>query len=169
MKDSTGIDWPELPDCGVYTVWPENGVGWIHPDDVALAENLIPSGRVFRRVGFCGTYYRLEYGSLVLRVKPTMWSKVHDEGFWIGDQVEIKGDFLTNEPSIAFVSEALYDPATGMISYTLIQRDMTLDKHYHASELRCLTKRPEKLAARSDFTVDASNIVSDDGLPKLKD
>ena len=167
MKTSTDIAWPELPDCGVYLTWPQSGVDWIHPEDVTVAEELIPSGRVFRRVAFDGTYYRLEYGDRVLRVKPTLWSKVPDEGFWIGDQVEIKGDFLTNEPSIAMVTEARYDAATGMISYTLVQRDMLLDKHYHASELRCLTKRPEKLAQREDFVVGASSIQTDEDLPKL--
>ncbi len=169
MNTSPGIIWPELPDCGVYLTWPQAGVEWIHPEDIHLAEELIPSGRVFRRVSFDGTYYRLEYGDRVLRVKPTMWSKVHEEGFWIGDQVEIKGDFLTNEPSIAAITEARFDAATGMIAYTLIQRDMMLDKNLHADELRCLTKRPEKLAARSDFTVLPPEKLSDDGLPKLKD
>ncbi|MCU0710996.1 MAG: hypothetical protein MUC43_02975 [Pirellula sp.] len=169
MNHSPDIVWPELPDCGVYLTWPQDGVEWIHPDDIQLAEQLIPSSRVFRRVAFDGTYYRLEYGSLMLRVKPTMWLKVHDEGFWIGDQVEIKGDFLTNEPSIAVITESRFEAATGMISYMLIQRDMVLDKHYHADELRCLTKRPEKLAARSDFIVLAPDRLPDDGLPKLKE
>lgn len=169
MNTLPAIIWPELPDCGVYLTWPQDGVEWIHPDDIQLAEELIPSGRVFRRVSFDGIYYRLEYGNKVLRVKPTMWSKVHDQGFWIGDQVEIKGDFLTNEPSIAVITEASYDASTGTIVYTLVQRDMMLDKNYHADELRCLTKRPEKLAARSDFTVETSEELPDDGLPKLKE
>lgn len=169
MNTSPGITWPELPDCGVYLTWPHDGVDWIHPDDIQLAEELIPSGRVFRRVSFDGTYYRLEYGDRVLRVKPTMWLKVHDEGFWIGDQVEIKGDFLTNEPSIAVITDARFEPSTGLISYTLIQRDMMLDKNYHADELRGLTKRPEKLSERSDFTVDSAAILPKDELPKLKD
>lgn len=169
MNTSPSIVWPELPDCGVYLTWPQAGVEWIHPDDVSLAEELIPSGRVFRRVTFDGTYYRLEYGHHVLRVKPSMWSKVHDDGLWIGDQVEIKGDFLTNEPSIAVIIEARFDPSTGTIAYTLIQRDMTLDKPYHADELRCLTKRPEKLSSRSDFTVETPSKIADDGLPNLKE
>jgi hypothetical protein len=46
---------------------------------------------------------------------------------------------------------------------------MMLDKSYHADDLRCLTKRPEKLAARSDFTVETSEDLPDDGLPKLKE
>jgi len=169
MNTQAGIVWPELPDCGVYLTWPQPGVEWIHPDDISLAETLIPSGRVFHRVAFDGIYYRLEYGDQVLRVKPTMWSKVRDEGFWIGDQVEIKGDFLTNEPSIAIVTDALYDAATGIISYGLMQRDMHLDKHYRADELKCLTKRPEKLSQRSDFVVEATSNQGNEDLPRLSD
>ena len=80
--------WPEIADCGVYLVWPNEGLGWIHPDDVARVERWIPSTRVFRRHSFDGEYYRLQYGEQVVRVKPTMWRRVDDEGFSIGDRVE---------------------------------------------------------------------------------
>ena len=88
ITSASMINWPELPDCGVYLFWPEEGTDWIHPDDLSIVQGWIPSTRVFRRHSYDGVYYRLQYGVDVLRVKPTLWLKVADEGFWIGDQVD---------------------------------------------------------------------------------
>jgi hypothetical protein len=169
MRNTEGISWPELPDCGVYLAWPEEGADWIHPDDLAAAEELIPSNRIFRRISFDGTYYLLRYGDRALRVKPTMWLRVQDEGIWIGDQVEIKGDFLSNEPSIAIVVDSRFDAGTGLIAYTLIQRDMILDKHYHADELVCLTKHPVKLLTRDEIRIEAEKSSDGKDLPRLQE
>ncbi|AMV32286.1 hypothetical protein VN12_09195 [Pirellula sp. SH-Sr6A] len=137
------IDWPELPDSGVYLNWPSEGTDWIHPDDVAVVEHWIPSDRVFHRIGFDGTYYQLQYGDAAVRVKPTLWLKVNDEGFRIGDQVEVKGIELEREPIIARILEIRYDAALGSIYYLLEHRELPLARRYRAEEMNLLTRRSE--------------------------
>ncbi|XZE45696.1 DUF6960 family protein [Pirellulaceae bacterium SH467] len=137
------IDWPELPDSGVYLNWPSEGTDWIHPEDVATVEHWIPSDRVFHRIGFDGTYYQLQYGDAVVRVKPTLWLKLNDDGFRIGDQVEVKSIELEREPIIARILEIRYDAALGSIYYLLEHRELPLARRYLAEELNLLTKRPE--------------------------
>jgi hypothetical protein len=154
MKNSEPIAWPEMPDCGVYRFWPEAGYAWIHPDDVAVAESWIPSDRVFRRHSFDGVYYRLQYGDVAIRVKPTLWIRVPDEHLWVGDQVEILGDFRTNEPSIASISEVRYDQLLQRIVYTLVQRGIVLDRPYVLEELRGLTSRPQLFGEHSHQVID---------------
>ena len=53
---------PPLPDYGCIARWPEDGQGFIHPDDVAVTNKLIPSERVLRRDHFDGSYYHVRYG-----------------------------------------------------------------------------------------------------------
>ena len=137
------IDWPELPDSGVYLNWPSEGTDWIHPDDVATVEHWIPSDRVFHRIGFDGTYYQLQYGDAVVRVKPTLWLKLNDDGFRIGDQVEVKSIELEREPIIARILEIRYDAALGSIYYLLEHRELPLARRYLAEELNLLTRRAE--------------------------
>ena len=115
ITSASMINWPELPDCGVYLFWPEEGTDWIHPDDLSIVQGWIPSPRVFRRHSYDGVYYRLQYGVDVLRVKPTLWLKVTDEGFWVGDQVEVRGLLMDREPCIATISEMTFDRVTSRI------------------------------------------------------
>ncbi len=68
---------PDLPDDGVYLSWPETGEHWIHGDDRELASRWIPSSRVFHRVLWDGDYYHLYYGHELIRVRPSMWLRVH--------------------------------------------------------------------------------------------
>ena len=42
------------PQFGYFPWWPEDGDGWVHPEDVAIARSLIPSERVFCRDGEAG-------------------------------------------------------------------------------------------------------------------
>jgi len=137
------IQWPDMPDCGVYLVWPEEGTSWIHPEDLSQAQLWIPSTRVFRRHGFDGTYYRLEYGPISIRVKPTLWLKVPDEHFCVGDMVEIRSIFMEREPNIATISDILYDRSLNRITYLLLQRELPLPKVFFSEDLHQLTNRPE--------------------------
>jgi hypothetical protein len=133
------IDWPQLPDMGVYLTWPELGIEAIHPDDRELAESLIPSDRVFRRVSFDGEYYRVEYHEKSFRIRPTLWLQVSDEGLRIGNQVEVLGAFLQAEPMIATISEMHYSQTRGAIQYTLDHHEMPFPRPFLADELRLLT------------------------------
>jgi len=133
--------WPEMPDCGVYLVWPNEGLGWIHPDDVAQVESWIPSTRVFRRHSFDGEYYRLQYGEQVVRVKPTMWRRVDDEGFSIGDRVEILSHFQENEPGLGIITEIRFEKSSNRILYTIESRELPLHRPFLATDLVPLTPR----------------------------
>ena len=133
--------WPEMPDCGVYLVWPNEGLGWIHPDDVAQVESWIPSTRVFRRHSFDGEYYRLQYGEQVVRVKPTMWRRVDDEGFSIGDRVEILSHFQENEAGLGVITEIRFEKSSNRILYTIVSRELPLPRPFLATDLVPLTPR----------------------------
>ena len=77
------------PKYGYFPWWPENGNDWVHPEDIATARAMIPSGRIYRRDGTSGPYVVLHYGEVRLRVKRTLWQEVEPEGFEIGDWVEV--------------------------------------------------------------------------------
>jgi hypothetical protein len=133
--------WPTMPDCGVYLVWPSDGVDWIHPDDVEKASSWIPSNRVFRRTQFDGTFYELHYGDQRIRVKPTLWHRVPDEGFSVGERVEILGRFLENEPCLGRILEIRFDKPSNRILYTIESRELPLPRPFVAGDFVSLDKR----------------------------
>jgi hypothetical protein len=133
--------WPEMPDCGVYLVWPCDGNGWIHPDDVAQVEKWIPSTRVFRRHSFDGEYYRLQYGDQDVRVMPTMWRRVDDEGFSVGDRIEVLSHFQENDPGLGVISEIRFDKSSNRILYTIESRELPLPRPFFATDFVPLTPR----------------------------
>lgn len=130
-----------MPDCGVYLVWPSEGTAWIHPDDVELASKWIPSNRVLRRHSFDGEYYCLRYGEQVIRVKPTMWHRVVDEGFSVGDQVEVLGRFMEYEPCIGRIVEIRFDMKNNRILYAIESREMLMPRPLEASDLVQLSRK----------------------------
>jgi hypothetical protein len=134
--------WPTMPDCGVYLVWPCEGTHWIHPEDMEIANGWIPSTRVFRRHSFDGTYYRLQYGQQSIRVLPTMWLRVPDEGHSVGDHVEIKSCFQRNDPGLAEIVEIRWDKTHSRIVYTLQSHELTHARSYLAEDFDSLERRP---------------------------
>ena len=97
------------PKYGCFLRWPQDGNDWLHPDDVALARTMIPSGRVFRRDGSDGEYLADAYGDITLRVRRTLWQEVDPEGFDIGDWVEVLSRGMRNEPRTGVIREMLWD------------------------------------------------------------
>jgi hypothetical protein len=152
---------PELPDYGVYLQWPNEGSGWIHPEDVAIVESLIPSDRVFLRESFDGTYYHLRYGDKRFRVLPSMWNVVRGEDFHIGDHVEIRSRNDQNMPGVGVISEMRFAQETQRIHYTVVQREFPLPTHFLSEDLINLTSHerlseprtehpPQRMAPLSD-------------------
>lgn len=133
--------WPDMPDCGVYLAWPDDGTQWIHPDDIELATQWIPSNRVLRRHSYDGEYYRLQYGEQKIRVKPTMWHRVVDEGFAVGDQVEVLGRFMENEPCIGRITEIRFDKHYNRILYSVETRELPLPRPFILSDLMPLHRK----------------------------
>ncbi len=117
------------------------GNRWIHPDDIQLAERLIPSRRVFCRADYDGLYYHLHYGDIVLRVQPTMWTAVGKIDVQVGDRVELLSQFGTKDPCIATVEDIHCDRAEGEVQYWLRKSEMTLPQAFVRSDFRLLTLR----------------------------
>ena len=135
--------WPTMPDCGAYLVWPCDGIEWIHPEDVEQVEKWIPSSRVFRRHSFDGFYYRLQYGPQSVRVKPTMWRRLDDEGYSVGDRVEVLSHFQENDPCLGIIREMSFDKPSGRILYSIESREMPLPRPYFAGDLAQLERKPQ--------------------------
>lgn len=132
---------PQLPDYGCFPRWPENGQGFIHPDDVPLVTRCIPSERVFKREVFDGTYYHFRYGRSRLRLRPCMWLKVSYEGIDIGDKVETIGVGMERELFVGQVWGMHYVRRKGRILYRIRRGETRVPRLFAAEQLRLLTDK----------------------------
>jgi hypothetical protein len=124
------------PKYGYYPWWPEDGNDWVHPEDVELARQLIPSMRVFRRDGEHGMFVVLHYSDLRLRVKRTLWQEVEPEGFEIGDWVEVLSRGYRNTPRTAVVQEITWDGNARALRYQVAENEQLIPNLYSADDLR---------------------------------
>ena len=124
------------PKYGYFPWWPEDGDGWLHPDDVATARRMIPSERVFRRDGGEGDYLALFYGNVRLRIRPVLWQEVRGEGYEIGDWVEVLSRGQLNTPRAAVIAEIHYDVATRALRYQVRDGEQMIPNWYVAADLR---------------------------------
>ena len=131
---------PALPDCGVYLEWPAEK-DWYHPDDLETLDSLLPSNRVWMRVGWNGEYYHLRYGIHNVRVRPTMWLQLPALDVEVGDQVEVLARHGSNEPGIFRVREVLYDQRFQLIQYQLERRGLALSRMFDRTDFRALRKK----------------------------
>jgi hypothetical protein len=167
------IDWPQLPDFGVFLTWPEGGLEAIHPDDREVAQGLIPSDRVMRRTSFENGYYTVQYGEISFRIQPSLWLQVSDEGFQIGDRVEVPSRMMQAEPMIAVISEMRFSQARNAILYTLYHHEMPFPRSFTAAELHQLSHhehlKPGDIAFPIPRQIDIPNeekpIAIDDSAP----
>ena len=134
---------PDLPDFGIYLRWPMDGDDWIHPDDLELARQLIPSRRVLSRQRWDGEYYHLHYGHWRLRVKPSMWLRVPDIDLEVGQQVELLSCHFRNDPAICRLTEILYCPVSQRFQFYLRGPALKLVKTFNRDDLRPLHVRHE--------------------------
>lgn len=124
------------PKYGYFPWWPEEGDDWVHPDDVARARSMIPSGRILRRAGRDGAYQLMHYGAVTLRVKPTLWQEVEPEGFEIGDWVEVLSRGLANEPRTGTIAEIAWDDDAGAIRYQIVENGKRIETLYARDDLK---------------------------------
>lgn len=124
------------PKYGYFPWWPENGNDWVHPEDVAVARAMIPSGRIYRRDGESGSYVVLHYGPIRLRVRRTLWCEVEPEGFEIGDWVEVRSRGWHNTPRTGTIREMFWDDHTRTIRYQVLENDLPIENLYAADDLR---------------------------------
>lgn len=132
---------PTFPNYGCFLRWPENGQGFIHPDDVPVVSRLLPSPRVLKRVSFDDTFYHYRYGKQRFRLRPAMWLPVSSDGIDIGDQVETKGIGLERERFVAIVWGMYYIARKGCILYRLRRRDRVVPDLYAAHQMKVLTNK----------------------------
>jgi hypothetical protein len=156
-----GIHWPPLPDMGVLSTWPQEGIEAIHPDDRPVAEQLIPSNRVLRRTEFDGVYYRMEYGNQSFRLKPSLWLQVRDEGFRIGDRVEVPSRMMQADPMIATILEMRLCQDQGCILYGLQHNEMPFPHDFKSEELILLTSHAHLQASDFQAPIPKQDPVSD--------
>jgi hypothetical protein len=124
------------PKYGYYPWWPEDGDEWVHPEDVELVRQMIPSSRVFRRDGEVGSFVILHYGSQQLRVKRTLWQEVASEGFEIGDWVEVLSRGYRNTPRTAVIQEITWDGNARALRYQVMENDKLIPNLYGTEDLR---------------------------------
>ena len=74
---------------GLYPWFEEHGADLIHPEDLATARALVPSGKVFRLVGEEDGYLRLRYGDVEVRARPTLFEPVAGRVRGVGEVVAL--------------------------------------------------------------------------------
>jgi hypothetical protein len=124
------------PKYGCFLRWPQDGNDWLHPDDVALARAMIPSGRIFRRDGIHGEFHRLHYGNIMFRARPALWQEVPHEGFDIGDWVEVLSHGMRNEPRTGVIREMLWDEGERAVRYQILENDIPIADLYAREDLQ---------------------------------
>ncbi len=108
---------------GVCLWWSDDLPSWIHPDDVEIAERLVPGNRVFRREdcqNFADRklgYTEFSYGDQKFRALPAIWLPVQSEGIEIGDLVEVKSQLGKRRPALHDVCEIRWNRHVRRIEY----------------------------------------------------
>ncbi len=127
---------PELPDWGVYLRWPEDGNSWIHSEDVAVATELVPSRRVFKRIEWDSEFYHLQYGEHCIRVRPSMWTHVPALDLEIGQQVELLAQFGKHDPGVFRIEDILYDAEKQRVEFALNRGEIVLETLFLRSDIK---------------------------------
>ena len=129
---------PRFPQYGCFLRWPQSGVGWVHPEDAALATRIVPSGRVLRRESFDGTFYHHRYGQYRLRTRPTMWLPLPGEGAELGDEVEVIGRMFERELYVGHLAAMVLVPRKGRVLYRLARAGVLGSRWYLREHFRVL-------------------------------
>ena len=154
-----------LPRHGVFFRWPEQPVAqWIHPEDMELAEGMLPGGRIFqltqcedeqdRRDG----YSVISYGDTSIRVLPAMWLPVPDAGYKVGDRVEVLAKNRTTQPFIGTLVEVTYNPITRRVEYLIETRSMVLSKKYYEEDFRPCRRLEVPLGKRAQAILNKASV-----------
>ncbi|MCA9105671.1 MAG: hypothetical protein KDA83_09615 [Planctomycetales bacterium] len=97
-------------DChGVVAWWPDDDRDWLHPYDQPLAEDYIPSDRVWRRFRGAGEFSLLTHGELNFRARMRLWRIVPTPRFWVHDWVEVRSDHRRRTPYIGRIVDVRWN------------------------------------------------------------
>lgn len=156
---NNGVTELKLPErFGVYLRWPENGTHWIHPEDVELCQQLIPSNRIFQRHLYDSAFNNLVYGDISVRVKPTLWLEVPTDGYLIGDRVEIRSSMGKRRAAIATIEETLYSPTKRCVEYRLSINRQKVSDAFYVSDFQPAFKLDEPLSTRQRALMDKARL-----------
>lgn len=133
---SVGAMIQEPPRYGYFPRWPEDGDGWIHPEDVPIVRGMIPSMRIWRRQNTSGPFDVLHYGEIQVRVRRALWVEVEPDGIEIGDTVEVLSRMRKNTYRIGTVCEMLWDDHAHAIAYQVQWQRRRLPNVYRREDLR---------------------------------
>ena len=135
------------PQYGVYLWWPVDE-NWVHPEDLHTAKELIPSNRVFRKESYDDQYSLLLYGTKFIRVRPVIWLQVENEGFELGDLVEVKSQMGKGHPLIATINEIRWEDKTRRINYSLYANGRAVRRAYTSDEFQLVQELESALDER---------------------
>lgn len=126
---------------GVFLWWSDRLPAWIHPDDLEVASRIVPGCRVFRR-DLCENasdrelgYAKYVYGPQSLRALPIIWLEVSDEGFEVGDRVEIKSSHGKRHPMIVTIRDIIWNRHRRVIEYYVSRNGMPIRQTFEAEDL----------------------------------
>ena len=149
---------------GVCLWWSDELPCWIHPDDMEIAEKLVPGNRIFKRdecsnfadrkLGFS----QFKYGRENFRALPAIWLPIPYEGFEIGDLAEVKSQLGRHRAMICKIREIRWNRHCRRIEYFIDSRANALSKPVLSGEMQpamrlggFLNDRQLSLAAKSRF------------------
>jgi len=122
----------------IFQRWPEDGDGWIHPEDRGKTEGHIPSELVWRRDATDDPSYPyvITYGEVKIRTKAVMAEEIADPEFEVGDLVELQQQFESEHTEVARIYEVRYSHFHQQAQYLLIRGDLKSRTPYLAKDLK---------------------------------
>lgn len=136
------------PRYGYFPWWPEDGDAWIHPEDVSLARQTIPSPRIWRLEQtsneLATLHVTLHYGNHRLRVRPRLWQQTPEPEFAMGQLVEVLPHGMQNDPVTGHVREIHWEETRKRIIYKIDVVDRVVETTFTADDLKSVEPpRPE--------------------------
>jgi len=132
-------------EYGIYSWWPkairpddsmdEELDSMIHPDDLKLANELNPMGKVFIKSGSEAKYIHIEFGDFRLRVTPINWQPVDGDGFKVGDQVQVLSNGGANTEKCGIIYSMSWHHKNESIVYHLSVNGKRLKKQCYAIDI----------------------------------
>ena len=153
------------PKHGVCLWWSDRQPSWIHPDDVELADAMVPGDRVFRRdecenfadreLGFS----QFEYGDMKFRALPGIWLELKTAGYELGDFVQVKSQYGKRESIVATISEIKWNRLHQRVEYVLNAGKRTSSRPYTADEFQPAIRLESHLSPRQIELASDSRVV----------
>lgn len=127
---------------GVFSWWPGDDTDWLHPYDRPLAEDFIPSDRVWRRHRGEGEFFLLVHGDVRFRARARLWRSVPQPRFWVDDVVEVRSEHARRLPFIGRVIDIRWNALHRRHEYWIERRGRLLHQRCLAEHLIRLKPLP---------------------------